>query len=188
MLCGIFGFGNPNALDWPKFLFCGSFHPLHAGHIAIADYIYSKYGVPVDFEISHHNVEKGFTDMAEIKRRHQQMTTLYKPSFSKLYVTDDARYLEKAEIFTETTFVCGFDTISALCDGRYYKDQDFNDVVKQFDELGTKWIAFPRQKEDGTISTATDFKDFPPDLLKNITIVEDFSPLNISSRQIRKAL
>jgi nicotinic acid mononucleotide adenylyltransferase len=186
MLYGIIGFGNEKALDYPKFLFCGSFNPMHEGHVSIVDYIYDKYGFPVDFEISHQNVEKDPISVCEMRRRYDQMKTKYKPSFGRLYMTEDARYLEKARLFPEVTFVCGFDTIKALCDGGYYQTEDFDEVVNEFDDLGIKWIAFPRQKADGTISTAADFKDFPPNLLKNITIVEDFPAINIASREIRK--
>jgi nicotinic acid mononucleotide adenylyltransferase len=174
-------------LEFPKFLFCGSFNPLHEGHIAIMDYIHKRYGYPVDLEISFNNVEKNSIDHHEVRRRCAQIRELSKPSFGRLYMTDDARYLEKAEIFPDVTFVCGYDTMKALADGKYYKE-DFNEVIKRFSKLGTKWIVFPRQKDDGTVSSPEDFKDFPEELLKNMEIVTEFQPVNVRSRDIRKRL
>ncbi len=186
MLRGILGFGNENALNYPKFLFCGSFNPLHEGHIAIADYVFNQYGVPIDFEISLHNVEKRSIDLNEINRRHMQIASLYKPSFGRIYITDDARYLEKARTLPEVTFVCGFDTMQALCSGCYYKETSFSEVMKEFDELAIKWLVFPRHKGDGTISELSDLKYFPTYLLENTKFVSDFKPINISSRELRE--
>ena len=186
MLFGVINVGD-EPLEWPKFLFCGSFNPLHEGHIAIVDYIYNKHGVPVDFEISSHNVEKDSITVEEIRKRWEQMRSVAKPSFGRLYMTDDARYLEKAEVFPDVTLVCGYDTMKALADGKYYKE-DFNEVIKRFSEWDTKWIVFPRQKEDGTVSSPDDFKDFPEELLKNMEIVTDFQSVNVRSRDIRNRL
>lgn len=188
MILGAFNFSEYR-LDYPQFLFCGSFNPLHIGHIRIADYIYRKYGVPVDFEISLNNVDinKGIINLEEAKKRFKEMYNLRTPAFSRLYITDDARYLEKARCFPEVTIVCGFDTISALLHGDYYED-DFQEAMDEFDELGIKWLAFPRGPADGRFGKPGDFNGFPQQLLKNITIVSvDEMPLmNISSRQIRK--
>ena len=184
MLYGILGFGNEKALDYPKYLFCGSFNPMHDGHIAIVDYIYNKVGVPVDFEISHNNVEKKPIDIDEIRRRYEQKRTKYKPSFGKLYMTDDARYLEKARILPDVTFVCGYDTIKAMANGGYY--EKFDDALQELNDLGIKWLVFPRHKEDGTLSTEEDYKHFPRLLLRNLKVAVDFPPLKISSREVRQ--
>ena len=187
MIQAIFKF-NEHALDYPQFLFCGSFNPMHAGHIAIAEFVYKKFEAPVDFEISLHNVEKFSIDLEEVKRRYNQMFKLRTPAFGRLYITDDdARYLEKAYQLPEVTFICGFDTIRALCDGRYYKSKEFEMAIQEFNELGIEWLVFPRKKEDGNHSAPDDFRDFPPDLLKNITIVtsDEFPPIDIASRELR---
>lgn len=184
MLHSILNFGNPEVLEYPKFLFCGSFNPLHNGHIAIVDYIYKKHGVPVDFEISLLNVEKNPIRFSDVLARHSQMYGLYKPSFGRLYVTDDARYLEKAQILPEVTFVCGFDTMIALCKGGYY--ENFDEAINEFNDLGITWLVFPRHKEDGTISTAADFKGMPAKLMDRTTIVDDFEAIDVASRRLRK--
>lgn len=175
---------NNTALDYPQFLFCGSFRPIHAGHIAIADYIYNKWKVPVDFEISVNNVEKGTITLDEVKQRAYVMIRNKRPSFGKLYVSDDARYLEKARYLPGVTFVCGFDTFAALCSGMYYKCGTLSEAIKEFKDLGVKWLVFPRIHE-GKLWTKEDCKDFPPEIMEDATFVEDFTPMDISSRKLR---
>ena len=179
MLHGVVGFGNENALKYPKFLFCGSFNPMHNGHIAIIDYIYNKYRCPVDLEISLNNVDKPTIDLDEVWKRHKQIMSVSKPSFSNLYITDDARYLEKAKILPDVTFVCGFDTMKALCDGCHYKKEKFEQVVREFSKLGITWLVFPRH-DVGKL------KDMPKALLSSVKFADDFEPVKISSRELRK--
>lgn len=186
MLYGIIGFGNKKALNYPKFLFSGSFNLMHDGHIAIADYIYSKYNVPVDFEISFNNVDKPSITKDDVYLRYKVMVEKRKPSFGKLYMTDDARYLEKARVLPDVTFVCGFDTIKALADASYYKEDKFDNVLQELNDLGIKWLVFPRHKEDGKLSTEEDFKYLPRLLLRNLKIATDFKAINISSSELRK--
>ncbi len=183
MLHGIVGFGNEDALKYPKFLFCGSFNPMHNGHIAIIDYIYKKYRVPVDLEISLNNVDKSTIDLDEVWKRHKQILSVSKPSFSNLYITDNARYLDKAKILPDVTFVCGYDTMKTLCDGRHYKEQKFEQVIRDFSKLGITWLVFPRHNSDGQVGK---LKSIPKALLSSIKFADDFEPVKISSRELRK--
>jgi nicotinic acid mononucleotide adenylyltransferase len=178
---------NKHALIYPKFLFCGSFHPIHAGHVAIAEYIWKEHRVPVDFEVSCYNVEKDVIDDNEAFRRWAKMMNERTPAFGKLYVTQDARYLDKARIFPDVVFVCGFDTIKALASGKYYDNLEA--ALDEFEELGISWIAFPRRKPNGEVSSEKDFVDFPKKLLKHLTIVseQEFPLVDLSSREIRNA-
>lgn len=169
-------------LEYPKFLFCGSFNPIHAGHISIVNFIFRKFHTPVDLEISCFNVEKQAINPDEAFRRWVNIKADCKgsPAFNRLYVTDDARYLEKARYFPDVTFVCGFDTMKVLAEGKYYSD--FQAAIDEFDDLGIKWLAFPRK--DITI----DFDRVPVKLSKNITVVskEDFPLIDMASRDLRK--
>lgn len=183
MLLGTIDF-NRERLDYPKFLFCGSFNPMHDGHIKIADYIYDKYNTPVDFEISLNNVEKTTIPIEEVRRRYEQMFTKNRPAFGRLYITDEARYLEKARIFPDVTFVCGYDTMRALCSGDYY-NVNFEDVIAEFEKLGNKFLVFPRHKEDGSVGL---LDEFPPKILEITSFVEDFVPIKVSSRELRRYL
>lgn len=180
------GFGNECALNYPKFLFCGSFNPMHKGHLGIIDYIYNKYKVPVDIEISFNNVEKNKIDLDEVWRRFRQIQSVANDSFGKLYITDDARYLEKAKILPDVTFVCGFDTMKAFSSGQHYKEEKFEKVIRELNKLGITWLVFPRYKSDGTISDVDDFKQINKALRSSVKFVEDFDPIRISSRELRK--
>lgn len=186
MLHGAIGFGNENVLNYPKFLFCGSFNPMHDGHVAIIDYIYNKYKVPVDLEISLSNVEKSPINIDEVWKRYKQIQSIHKPSFGRLYITDNARYLEKAKILPDVTFVCGFDTMKALCDGKHYKQEKFENVIREFSKLGITWLVFPRHKNDGTVSKLEDFKNINKALLSSVKFADDFEAVKMSSRELRK--
>ena len=69
---------------------------------------------PVEFELSITNVDKPALDSLEIESRVAQFAG------RSLWLTRAATFLEKLEIFPQSTFVLGADTFVRLADPRYY--------------------------------------------------------------------
>mgnify|MGYP001827626114 CR=1 FL=1 len=53
----------------PEWVLPGSFNPLHAGHLGMADWVQRTYQRTVHFEISIENVDKPSLDLIELERR-----------------------------------------------------------------------------------------------------------------------
>jgi nicotinamide mononucleotide (NMN) deamidase PncC len=103
---------NPPA---PRVVFCGAFHPLHAGHRRMAEIAQEVLGLPTAMEISILNVDKPVLDYLEIDRRLRQF-----PPERAVWLTRAATFDAKARLFPGATFVVGVDTLRRIADPRYY--------------------------------------------------------------------
>jgi hypothetical protein len=132
--------------DPPRAVFPGSFHPLHAGHLRMAEIAAAKLGVPVDFELSIENVEKPPLDFEEMTSRATQFS-----NETRIWFTRAPRMTQKAGLFPEATIVCGIDTLLRVADPRFAagseatRDQD----IAQIANLGCRFLVFGRQTPRG---------------------------------------
>jgi len=102
-------------------VFPGSFNPLHDGHRRMAAIAAEIAERPVAFELSITNVDKPALDWLELRDRAAQFAAAADGQ-PRLWLTRAATFLEKLEVFPESTFVMGTDTYLRLADPRYYGD------------------------------------------------------------------
>ena len=101
-----------------RLIFPGAFNPLHNGHRAMADVAAELSGGEVEFEISIANVDKAALTESDIRGRLQQF-----PPTQTVWLTRAERFTQKAEIFPDSMFIVGVDTIARVADVRYYDDE-----------------------------------------------------------------
>jgi len=103
--------GGPDA---GGLVFPGSFDPLHEGHRLMARIAEEIAERPLAWELSIRNVDKPFLDYVELRERTAQFAE------ERLWLTHAPTFLEKLDVFPESTFVMGADTYVRLGDPRYY--------------------------------------------------------------------
>jgi nicotinic acid mononucleotide adenylyltransferase len=112
--------GPDDALPQPGALvFPGSFNPLHDGHRRMAAIAAEIAERPVAFELSITNVDKPALDWLELRDRAAPFAR-NADGQPRLWLTRAPTFLEKLEVFPESTFVMGADTYVRLADPRYY--------------------------------------------------------------------
>ncbi|KAL0210290.1 hypothetical protein P9112_010374 [Eukaryota sp. TZLM1-RC] len=99
--------GEPRLVFDPKLklptqfaLLCGSFNPLHSGHLSMAESFMSQFHLPVFAEIAANNADKGWISEDELNQRLGQFTS--DSLFSGVLVTLFPTFFEK------TSFILSF--------------------------------------------------------------------------------
>ncbi len=126
----------------PKAVFPGAFNPLHVGHAQMAEVAFKVLGVQVAYEISIANVDKPPLDFIEIDSRLAQFA-----AGDAVWLTRAPLFVEKAELFPDTTFVVGCDTIERIGQLRYYEGRASarEAAIAQIAAHGCRFLVFGRE-------------------------------------------
>lgn len=99
----------------PALIFPGAFNPLHDGHRQMAQMASEITGGALLLEISAFNVDKPPLDYISLHERARGLGDELPFTF-----TNAPTFVEKSEIFPNTTFIVGSDTLERIGQPRYY--------------------------------------------------------------------
>ena len=165
-------------------IFPGSFNPPHDGHAQIVAAARRRLETDLTLEISARNVDKPPLDALELLRRVRALGEKF-PGES-VWISNAARFAEKAELAPNSTFVVGADTILRLGDPRYEDGSvDQRDaVVARLAALNVRFLVFSRTR-DGRAASPDELKRRIPAALADLC---DFAPdpiVEVSSTELR---
>jgi nicotinic acid mononucleotide adenylyltransferase len=122
----------------------GSFNPLHDGHRDLLATATAHTGQPGIFELSVINVDKPALPYSVIQRRAAQFATS-----GTLVISRAPRFLDKARLMPQSTFVLGYDTVIRLLDPKYYPDGDVAETLRQLATHEVRFIVAGRVDKHG---------------------------------------
>lgn len=131
----------------PQLLLPGSFNPLHAGHIALAETAVRLTGLAVAFELTIVNADKPALPAEEARRRLAQFAWR-----APLWLTRTPTFADKAKLFPRTVFVVGADTAERILQARFYggSDSDLDRAMNGLRERGCRFLVAGRLCIGGT--------------------------------------
>ena len=114
--------GKPYSRDISKFIYPGSFNPIHSGHIDIAKLGMEKTGEKVTFEIAIENPDKPPLDYIDMERRFCDISSecsINKIDFENIIYTRYPLFKDKMMALPAHTFMMGADTAIRFCNEKY---------------------------------------------------------------------
>ncbi|MFM8953884.1 MAG: hypothetical protein ACKOOF_12620 [Planctomycetaceae bacterium] len=167
-------------------VFPGSFDPLHDGHRRMAALAAEIAERPVVYELSITNVDKPMLDWIELRDRVAQFTAAADGQ-PQLWLTRATTFLEKLEVFPQSTFVMGADTYVRLADPKYYggSADAARGAVRRIATEARGLIVFGRVK-DGVFQDPAQLD--VPEELRSVTyfVSQREFRLDVSSTEIRR--
>ena len=132
----------------PELIFPGSFNPLHDGHLKMRELAEKKTGMRATFEICARNADKPPLTFHEIKRTLDQFT-----DNDSWVMTSAGRFSEKAEMFPNSVFIIGADTLMRVFDEKFYSNKkDMLDHIDRFNDHNINFLVFGRKVNKKFIS------------------------------------
>lgn len=132
----------------PELIFPGSFNPLHDGHIKMRELAEKKTGMRATFEICARNADKPPLTFHEIKRTLDQFT-----DNDSWVMTSAGRFSEKAEMFPNSVFIIGADTLVRVFDEKFYTNKkDMLDHIQRFNDHNINFLVFGRKVNNRFVS------------------------------------
>lgn len=119
----------------------GSFNPLHRAHQEMLQLAVEKSGRNVAFEIAVTNVDKSPLDFKDVEFRLSQFA-----SNDAVWVSNAPTFEQKAELFPNSTFVVGADTMLRIINPKYYRGSK-DAMLKSLESIrsrGCQFLAFGR--------------------------------------------
>ena len=134
----------------PELIFPGSFNPLHEGHLKMRELAEKKTGMRATFEICAKNADKPPLTFYEIKRTLDQFT-----ENDSWVMTSAGRFSEKAEMFPNSVFIIGADTLVRVFDEKFYSSKkDMISHIERFNDHNIHFLVFGRKVNKKFISLA----------------------------------
>lgn len=169
-----------NTANKPELIFPGSFNPLHKGHLKMKEVAERKTGMDLYYEICIDNVDKPPLTFFEIS------STINQFKNDSWVLTKAGRFIDKAKLFENATFVIGYDTLRRLFNEKYYENSK---AMKQnlmvFDDFNINFLVFGRKDFD-KFRSLEDI-NIPSDLKSRFTGFDEHTFRDdISSSEIRK--
>jgi nicotinamide mononucleotide (NMN) deamidase PncC/glycerol-3-phosphate cytidylyltransferase-like family protein len=119
----------------------GSFNPVHQGHLTLLKVAEKMTGLRGIFELSRANVDKPMLTEDDCLRRVAAIRDV------PVALTVAPNFVQKAQLFPQTTFVLGYDTAVRLVDPAY--SIDWNRQWEIFQTLETRFLVAGRRYRGG---------------------------------------